>query len=157
MKCQLLQVLEKYYNKIMKKGISILEILIVILILSFLFSPTIFIILKYHQSSILKSTVEEITSTLGLARSLAINERKVVKVIFKGNKFFIEKDGKVYQKVYKFPENIKIKEMTDGFKPVVFLPDGRAKQAGYIVIFEENSKKEMKIVLYNLTGRCIAE
>ncbi len=139
----------------MKEGFSLSELLIVILILSLLLIPTIFIILRYHQSTILNSAVEEIISTLQLARNLAINERKEIKVVFEGNHFFIERDGKIYTKIYNLPSHVKIKELTDGFKPVVFFPDGKAKKAGHMIIFEENSKREKRIILYNLTGKCV--
>ena len=142
-----------------KKGIGFLELLVVIFIFSLFLIPTMAFFHRHQQAFLLKSTAKCITSTLQLARSYAIAERKNVKVVFEGNTFsvYTEKEEKLIGKENKLPLHIVIKEKTDGFNPVIFSPDGTAKQAGHLILLEENSKEEKKIILYNITGKSIVK
>jgi len=142
-----------------KKGISLLEFLVVIFIFSLFLIPTMAFFHRRQQSLLLESAVKHITSTLQLARNYAIHERKTVEVIFEKNTFsiYIENGKELIGKENKLPLHIVIKEKTEGFDPVVFSPDGTAKQAGHLILLEENSKKEKKIILYNITGKCVVE
>jgi len=144
----------KFNNKI---GFSLIEFLISILILSILLIPSITVFFRYHQNLALTSSANEIVSALQLARSYAINERSSCTVVFEENTFSIYRGGKLLDKKYNLPQHVKIKAKTPGFDPVVFLPDGTSSQAGSLILVEENSKKEKRIILYNLTGKCIIE
>lgn len=142
-----------------KKGISLLEFLVVIFIFSLFLIPTMAFFQRRQQTLLLESAAKCITSTLQLARNYALHERKTIKVIFKENTFSIyAENGKdLIGKENKLPLHIVMKEKTNGFDPVVFSPDGTAKQAGHLILLEENSKREKKIILYNITGKCIVE
>ncbi len=141
-----------------KKGITLFEILIVIFIfLLFLIQTTIFI-QRYHQQYLLNSTCEKIMEGINFARESAINERCNFSIIFNEKSFKILKEEKIpVWKEIKFPENVKIKSKTEGMDPLIFLPDGTARQAGYVILIEENSKKTKKIKIHNITGKCLIE
>ncbi|HOK56091.1 MAG TPA: hypothetical protein PKV21_01740 [bacterium] len=141
-----------------KKGITFLEILIVLFIFLLFLIPVTIFIQKYHQQYLLNSACAEIVEGVNFAREYAINERCSFYVIFNERSFRILKEGKspVWKEI-KMPENIRIKEKTDGVNPLVFLPDGTAKQAGHIILLEEVSKKEKKIKIHNITGKCVIE
>ncbi|MGB9677587.1 MAG: hypothetical protein ACPLZ9_03115 [Candidatus Ratteibacteria bacterium] len=141
-----------------KKGITFLEILIVLFVFLLFLIPVTIFIQKYHQQYILNSTCAEIIEGINFAREYAINERCSFTVIFNEDSFMILKEGNIpVWKEMKLPENVKIKEKTDGMDPLIFLPDGTSKQAGHIILFEEISKKGKKIKINNITGKCITE
>ncbi|HOL21866.1 MAG TPA: prepilin-type N-terminal cleavage/methylation domain-containing protein [bacterium] len=136
-------------------GFSIIEILIVLLIFSLLMIPTTMYFLKYQRASLLESSAGQIIEIAEFARASALNERKEFCVVFDEEGFVVlrEKDKPVDKK-YKFPDHIKIKDKSEGFSPLVFNPDGTAKTGGYLILTDTAGKKEIKIVLHNLTGRC---
>lgn len=140
-----------------KKGISLLEILIVIFIFSLFLIPTTIFIQRYHQAYLLNMAVNQILEGINMAREYAINERTNFTVLFNERSFRILKEEKIIWKEIKLPEYIKIKEKTDGFDPLIFLPDGTSKQAGHLILMEEKTKKEKKIKIHNITGKCIVE
>lgn len=141
-----------------KKGITFLEILIVLFIFLLFLIPVVIFIQKYHQQYLLNSACAEIVEGINLAREYAINERCNFSVIFNERSFKILKEEKIpVWKEIKLPENVKIKEKTEGMDPLIFLPDGTTKQAGHLVLIEEISKKEKKIKIHNITGKCIIE
>lgn len=141
-----------------KKGITFLEILVVLFIFSLFLIPVTIFIQKYHQSYILNSTVAKVIEGINLARECAINERSNFYVVFEKSGFKILKEEKIsVWKEIKFPESIKIKEKTKGLDPLIFLPDGTAKEAGHIIFFDEISKRDKKIKVNNITGKCIIE
>ena len=148
----------KINNFMAKEGITFIEILIVIFVFLLFLIPVTTLIQKYHQQYLLNTACAEIVEGINLAREYAINERCNFSVIFNERSFRILKEGNVLVwKEIKMPENIKIKEKTEGMDPLIFFPDGTAKQAGHIVLVEEISKKEKKIKVHNITGKCIIE
>ncbi|MCM8766737.1 MAG: hypothetical protein NC901_01570 [Candidatus Omnitrophica bacterium] len=141
-----------------KKGITFFEILIVIFIFLLFLIPTTIFIQRYHQQYLLNSTCEKIMEGINFARESAINERCNFSIIFNEKSFKIFKEEKIpVWKEIKFPENVKIKSKTEGMDPLIFLPDGTARQAGYVILIEENSKKTKKIKIHNITGKCLIE
>ena len=141
-----------------KKGITLIEILVVIIIISLIASFSVFFPHKAIRQKNLDLAIQTICEMLHTGRSYAIANHKVVSVVFENNSCGVYlDDGKLLGKVYKFPQSIVIKEKTDGFSPVEFLPEGAAKQAGHLIIEDTSTKKTRKIILYNLTGLCTVE
>jgi len=138
-----------------KKGFSVIEILIVLLIFSLLMVPTTAYFLNYQRGLLLESAAKEIVEIANFAREYAVTERKTFYVIFNEEKFVVLRENREpVDKEYKLPEHIKIKDRSEGFSPLVFNPDGTAKTGGYLILTDTAGKKEIKIVLHNLTGRC---
>lgn len=141
-----------------KEGITFIEILISLFIFTVFLIPVTIFIQRYHQSYLLNATVAKVVEGINLTREYAINERCNFSVVFEERSFKILKEDKVLVwKEIKFPDNIKVKEKTKGLEPLIFLPDGTAKEAGHIVIIDEITKKEKKIKINNITGKCIIE
>jgi len=141
-----------------KEGFTILEILIVIFIFSLFLIPVSIFVQKYHREYLLSSSCEKIIEGINFARESAINERCNFSIIFDERSFKILKEGnKIVWKEIKFPDYVKIKEKTEGLDPLIFLPDGTAKEAGHLIIMDEITKKEKKIKIHNVTGKCVLE
>ncbi|MGC8977561.1 MAG: pilus assembly FimT family protein [Candidatus Ratteibacteria bacterium] len=144
-----------------KNGFTFLEILIVIFIFSIFLIPVTLVVQRYHQSYLLNSSSAKIVEGINFARECAINERCNFSVIFDERSFKIFKVGEnekiLIWKEIKLPENIKIKEKSEGMDPLIFLPDGTAKEAGYLILIDEISKKIKKIKVHNVTGKCVIE
>lgn len=146
-----------------KKGLTLLEILIVLFIFSIFLIPITIFIQKYHQAYLLNSSCAQIIEGINFARESAINERCNFSIIFSEKSFKILKESEkeneniLIWKEIKLPENIKIKEKTEGMDPLIFLPDGTAKEAGYVILIDEISKREKKIKIQNITGKCVIE
>ncbi len=141
-----------------KKGLTFLEILVSVFIFSIFLIPVTIFIQKYHQEYLLNSSIAQIIDGINLAREFAINERCNFSVVFeeRGFKIFKEEQTLIWKEI-KLPDNVKIKEKTKGLDPLIFLPDGTAKEAGHIILFDEISKKEKKIKIHNITGKCVVE
>jgi len=141
-----------------KKGLTFLEILVSVFIFSIFLIPVTILIQKYHLAYLLNSSIAQIIDGINLAREHAINERCNFSVVFeeRGFKIFKEEQTLIWKEI-KLPDNVKIKEKTKGLDPLIFLPDGTAKEAGHIILFDEISKKEKKIKIHNITGKCVVE
>ncbi|MCX8082951.1 MAG: GspH/FimT family protein [bacterium] len=136
-------------------GFSVIEILIVLFIFSLLMVPTTAYFLKYQRLSLLESTAKNIVEIANFARESAVNERKEFSVIFDEYGFVVLRNNReIVDKKYRFPDHIKIKDKSLGFSPLVFNPDGTARTGGYLILEDTSGKKEVQIVLHNLTGRC---
>lgn len=141
-----------------QKGLSLVEILIVLAAYALLLVPTVAVFHRYNQVLLLDTACREVVATLQLARQLALEERKTVQVIFETECFTVYQAGKeLLDKRRRLPEHVAFEEKTSGFSPVVFCPDGTAREAGHLVLREERSGKRKKIILYNLTGKCVVE
>lgn len=137
-----------------KKGLTIIEILVVVVILSILIGFSVFFPHKAISRINLENASKSICEVINTARNYAIAERKTFYVVFEDNSYGIYRDdGSIVGKVYKLPQFIVIKEKTDGFSPVELLPEGTAKQAGHLILQDTSTKKTRKIILYNLTGK----
>ncbi len=132
-----------------------LELLIVLFVLSLLLLPTMAYFNRYHRAMLFDSTAEKIVEAVGLAREYAVNERKEFYVIFREEGFIVLRENREpVCKEQKFPVNVAVKRKSAGFDPAVLKPDGTAQTAGYLILGDSVDKKEIKIVLHNLTGRC---
>ncbi len=138
------------YNK---KGITLIEILVVIIIIGMLVLLAVFFPHKAISQTNLSIACKNVCEILNKARSYAMTESTVFQVVFINNFCGIYRDGKPVDKIYKLPQFIVVKEKTDGFSPVEFLPDGSAKQSGHIILEDTSTKKTRKIILYNITGK----
>ncbi|MCX7705731.1 MAG: hypothetical protein N2115_05685 [bacterium] len=137
-----------------KKGVSLIEILVIVVIISILIGFSVFYPHKTISTTNLDIASKTICEILNTARNYAIAERQSFMVIFENNSCGIYKsDGTLIGKIYRFPRFIVIKAKTDGFSPAEFLPEGAAKQAGHIIIEDTSTKRIRKIILYNLTGK----
>ena len=141
-----------------KEGFTILEILIVIFIFSIFLIPVTIFIQKYHREYLLTSSYEKIIEGLNFARESAIIERCNFSVVFNERGFkILKEEDKIVWKEIKLPDYVKIKEKTEGLNPLVFLPDGTTKEAGHLIILDEITKKEKRIKIHNITGKCVLE
>ena len=141
-----------------KNGFSVIEVLISLFILSLLMVPTTAYFLKYQRGVLLERAANEIVDIANLAREYAINERKEFYVIFNERKFVVLRENRYpVDKEYNLPEHIIIKDRSAGFSPLVFNKDGTARTGGYLILRDTAGGKEIKIVLHNLTGRCLIE
>ena len=139
----------------LKRGINLIEFLIVILILSFFSIPTIVLIQKYNQNLLLSSTAERIVEGLKLAREYALNEKKNFYVIFDEEGYKILRENKeMIEKRFKFPDGIILKEKIN---PLIFKPDGTTNLAGHLILQTERGNKRIKVKIMNLTGKAIVE
>lgn len=141
-------------SEIGEKGITFIEILVVVVILSIIIGFSVFYPFKAVSTTNLEITTRTICEILNVARNYAIAERQDFKVVFEDNSCGVySKNGTLIGKIYRFPQFIVIKEKTEGFSPVEFLPEGAAKQAGHLILEDTTTKKTKKIILYNLTGK----
>ncbi len=140
------------------KGITILEVMVVLFIFSLLLVPTLTVFHKSQQKFALESGVKEILAVLEMARASALHERKNFQVVFGESSFAVYREGKeLVDKLYRLPEHIIVVEKTKGFDPVVFLTDGTSQQAGHLVVAHEKSGVKKRLILYNLTGKCLVQ
>lgn len=142
----------------MKNGLTFLEVLISVFIFSLFLLPTTIFIQKYHRSYILESTCSKIVEGLNFARECAINERENFNVVIDSKSFKILKNGnELVWKEIKLPDEIEIKEITQGINNLTFFPDGMANVAGHLILYDRITKKAKKIKVYNITGKCFIE
>lgn len=142
-------------KKVIDRGFSVLEMLVVLLILSILMLPTMAYFHRYQRALLLDSTAEKIVEAVGLAKEYAVNERKEFYVVFSDTGFTVLRENReLVGKEQRFPEHIAITEKSAGFDPAILMPDGTSQTAGYLKVADTVQKKEVKIVLHNITGRC---
>ncbi|MCM8768744.1 MAG: GspH/FimT family protein [Candidatus Omnitrophica bacterium] len=139
-----------------KTGLTILESVLILFIFSLLLVPTGTVFHRSFQSFSLETGAKQLVAALELARASALHERKEFQVVFTKNSFAIYREGKErLEKVYRLPKHVQVVEKTEGFDPVVFRPDGTSSQAGHLILRHERTGQEKRLVLYNLSGRCL--
>lgn len=132
-----------------------LELLIVLFVLSLLLLPTTAYFHRYHRALLLDTTAGKIVEAVGLAREYAVNERKEFYVVFSDEGFAVLRENReLVGKEQKFPDHITVTGISAGFDPAILLPDGTSRMAGHLKVGDTVQKKERKIVLHNITGRC---
>ena len=99
-----------------------------------------------------------VKQTLVLARFQAIKDRKNFEVIInrKGNTLRIGnvETGEVIGREEKFPDGISIVSFSSNFPPIIFRPDGGLSGiSGSMVVRDERTGRENRIILYSLTGK----
>ena len=141
-----------------KKGLTVIELVIVLFILALFLCISLVSFHRYHKSMLLELAGKRIVESVSLAREYAVNERKVFVVDFSsGSLSVLRENREMVGKEYRFPERIVVKEKSEGFNPVIIQPDGTSKTAGFIKIADISGGRELKIVLHNITGRCFVE
>ncbi len=137
---------------------SLIEALLVMSILFALLVPTALVYSRYRQGLLLDTTAQEVSAALQMARDYAVNERRESIVRFADDGYTVYRDGaNGLGRYYAFPEHVTVGEKTGGVDPVVFLPDGSARQAGHLVLCESRTRKTRRITIHNLTGKCVLE
>ena len=131
--------------------------LIVLGIFSLLLISVFSMLLRHREGAQLEAASRLVLAQMALARSSAYNEHRRIEVAFGERTFAMRKEGVLVGKEHTLPEHIIVKEKTGGFSPAVFLPDGTSEQAGHLILREEHSGRQRKLVLYNITGQCMAE
>lgn len=138
-----------------RDGLSIIEVIIVLFVLSLLMVPLSTYFLKYQRASLLDHTAKQIIEIADFARESAINERREFYVVFDEKSFIVLRENRErVDKQYKLPDHIVIRDRSEGFSPLVFKPDGTARTGGYLILTDTAGKNEAKIVVHNITGRC---
>lgn len=142
-----------------RTGLTILELLVTLGILCLLLVPVMTLFRRHQEEMALRLACERVISALQLARHYATSENRTFSVTFGEREFTILREGtELVGKSYHLPEHVLVRSKTDGFNPVVFLPDGTSREAGHIVLgLARDARKARKILLYNLTGRCFIE
>ncbi len=138
------------------KGITLIEVLVVVAIISMLVFFSVFFPHKAISRKNLDNAAKFVCEMLNNARMHAMAQHQTIQVVFENNSCgMYTNDGSLIGKIYKLPQFIIIKEKTDGFSPAEFLPQGTAKQAGHLILEDTTTKKTKTIVLYNLTGKAV--
>lgn len=144
----------------MKKngGISLIEALVVLFLTVCLIWGTLPRFLRHQKEKEIKLACLTIKQTLNLARFQAIKDRKNFEVIVnnKGNILRIGnvKTGEMIGREEKLPDGISIVSFSRNFPPIVFRPDGGLSGvSGSIIVRDERTGRECKIILYSLTGK----
>ncbi|MCK4244355.1 MAG: GspH/FimT family protein [Candidatus Omnitrophica bacterium] len=134
-------------------GFTLLEILVVLILIGLFSLISIPAFFNKIKSSKLKATGEGIAQSLKLAKSYAITKREICRVDFDLiNGAWGIYNGELRDKWLKLPNNIRIKEVTEGFDPAIFRADGTIKQAGHLVL-ENIRDLSTKKVIVNSLGR----
>ena len=139
-----------------KSGWTLLEVLVVIFLVGLFILGTVPSFFNYRRSANLNSAANAIISVFHLARQKAITSRSSYKVLFKEESFGIYKGNNLVGKEEELPSQIEIGEISPGFNPVVFTPEGMATP-GHIIIKHKKSKESKKIIIHNITGRVKVE
>jgi prepilin-type N-terminal cleavage/methylation domain-containing protein len=139
------------------EGFSVLEMLIVLVVFSLLLISVFSMLLRHRQGAHLEAASRLVLAQMALAQSSAYNEHRKVEVVFGERTFSMRREGVLVGREHPLPEHIIVTEKTGGFSPAVFLPDGTSEQAGHLILREEHSGKQRKLILYNVTGKCMAE
>jgi len=138
-----------------KDGFVFIEILTIVCIGAIFLLSSTFFFNKSLREAKFKSICGCIVETLATAKSLAENEGVPYTVVFDNDSFVMYREGTRIGKVFLLPSGTVIREKTSGFSPVVFLPDGTAREAGSMLLEEKRIKKRARLSLYNLTGKVI--
>jgi len=142
----------------MKKGISLIEALVVLFLTVCLIWGTLPQFLRHQKERELKLACLTVKQTLNLARFQAIKDRKNFEVLINrtGNTLRINnvKTGEIIGREEKLPDGIRIVSLSSNFPPIVFRPDGGLSGvSGSMVVKDERTGRDHRIILYNLTGK----
>ena len=141
-----------------KRGFSLIEALVVLFLTVCLIWGTLPQFLNHQKERELKLACLTVKQTINLARFQAIKDRKNFEVIIsrQGNTLRVGnvETGKVIGREEKLPDGISIVSFSKNFPPVIFRPDGGLSGvSGSMIIRDERTGREHKIILYSLTGK----
>ena len=142
----------------MKRGISLIEALVVLFLIVCLIWGTLPQFLRHQKERDLKLACLMVKQTLNLARFQAIKDRKNFEVLISrtGDTLRINnvKTGETIGREEKLPDGIRIVSFSRNFPPIIFRPDGGLSGvSGSMVVRNERTGREHRIILYNLTGK----
>ena len=142
----------------MKRGISLIEALVVLFLTVCLIWGTLPQFLRHQKERDLKLACLTVKQTLNLARFQAIKDRKNFEVLISrtGDALRINnvKTGEMIGREEKLPDGIRIVSFSRNFPPIIFRPDGGLSGvSGSMVVRDERTGREHRIILYNLTGK----
>jgi len=141
-----------------KRGISLIEALVVLFLTICLIWGTLPQFLRHQKERELKLACLTVKQTLALARFQAIKNRKNFEVIInhKGDILRIgnSETGEVISRKEKLPDGISIVSFSSNFPPIIFRPNGGLSGvSGSMVVRDERTGRERKLILYSLTGK----
>ena len=141
-----------------KRGFSLIEALIVLFLTVCLIWGILPQFLRHQKERELNLACLTVKQTLNLARFQAIKDRKNFEVIInrKGNTLRIGniETGEVIGREEKLPDGISVVSFSSNFPPIIFRPDGGLSGiSGSMVVRDERTGREHKMILYSLTGK----
>jgi len=142
----------------MKRGISLIEALVVLFLTTCLIWGTLPQFLRHQKERELKLACLTIQQTFALARFQAIRDRKNFEVMIgrAGNTLQVKNvaTGEMAGREERLPDGIMIAVFSKNIPPIVFRPNGGlAGVSGSMVVRDERTGREKKLILYNLTGK----
>ena len=152
------------------KGFSLIELMVVLILISFSISLIAPSLSRFSRSVELKGVTKKISGILRYCRSEAVNKGQVYQVLFDSNvrevrvqsmKLKEEKEekreGKVTPKTYSLPEGIRMKEVDipspqypSDLPLIEFYPNGGSN--GWTILLDSQGRKGYKIKVHFLTG-----
>ena len=152
------------------KGFSLIELMVVLILISFSISLIAPSLSRFSKSVELKGAAKKISGILRYCRSEAVNKGQVYQVLFDSNvrevrvqsmKLKEEKEekreGKVTPKTYSLPEGIRMKEVDipspqypSDLPLIEFYPNGGSN--GGTILLDSQGRKGYKIKVQFLTG-----
>ena len=141
-----------------KSGFSLIEALVVLFLTVCLIWGTLPQFLRHQKERELKLACLTVKQTINLARFQAIKDRKNFEVIInrEGNALCVGnvETGEVVGREEKLPDGISIVSFSSNFPPIIFRPDGGLSGvSGSMVVRDERTGREHKMILYSLTGK----
>ncbi len=141
-----------------KRGFSLIEALVVLFLTVCLVWGILPQFLRHQKERELKLACLTVKQTLNLAHFQAIKDRKNFEVIInrQGNTLRIGnvETGEVIGREEKLPDGINIVSFSSNFPPIIFRPDGGLSGvSGSMVVRDERTGREHRMILYNLTGK----
>ncbi|MFH2068097.1 MAG: GspH/FimT family pseudopilin [Candidatus Omnitrophota bacterium] len=141
-----------------KRGISLIEALVVLFLTVCLIWGTLPQFLRHQKERELKLACLTVKQTLNLARFQAIKDRNNFEVLISrtGDTLRINnvKTGEKIGREEKLPDGIRIVSFSSNFPPIIFRPDGGLfGVSGSMVVKDERTGRKHRIILYNLTGK----
>ena len=135
-----------------------IEMLVVLFLTVCLIWGTLPQFLRHQKEKEIKLACLMIKQTFNLARFQAVKDRKNFEVIVnkKGNVLCINnvKTGERIGREEKLPDGISIVSFSRNFPPIIFRPDGGLSGvSGSMVVKDERTGRECKMILYSLTGK----
>jgi len=137
-----------------KQGFSLIEIVVIVGIMALLLGLSAVYYNKTLHHRYLDSAAKQVCEVMQTAHSYAASQNKHVTVVFNERTFAVfTEDGKLVGKENCLPQFVVVKEKSQGFSPAEFMPDGTAREAGYVILEEIHSQRRARITLYNITGQ----
>ena len=114
--------------------------------------------LRHQKEKEIKLACLTIKQTLDSARFQAIKDRKNFEVTVNDKRNVLRinnaKTGEMIGREEKLPDGISIVSFSSNFPPIIFRPDGGLSGvSGSMVVRDERTGRECRMILYSLTGK----